>query len=58
MQIHGLLPELPEMCVYNSCDADRLLELLEKGELAGNLKKEAEKMTVDDNPLLILHKFK
>lgn len=58
MQIHGLLPELPEMCVYNSCDADRLLELLEKGELAGNLKKEAEKMTADDNPLLILHKFK
>lgn len=58
MQIHGLLPELPEMCVYNSCDADRLLELLEKGKLAGSLKQEAEKMTADDNPLLILHKFK
>lgn len=58
MQIHGILPELPGMCVYNSCDAGRLLDLLEEGKLAGRLKQEAEKMTVDDNPLLILHKFK
>ena len=44
--------------VFDSWDTDRLLDMLEKGKLTGNLKKVAEKMTVDDNPLLILYKFK
>lgn len=43
---------------FDSWDTDRLLDMLEKGKLTGNLKKVAEKMTVDDNPLLILYKFK
>lgn len=54
----GVLPELPENCNFDAWDADRLLDMLEKGKLAGNLKKAAEKMTIDDNPLVILYKFK
>lgn len=58
MRVKCMLPELPEKCVIDSWDADRLLDMLEKGKLAGNLKKAAEKMTIDDNPLIILYKFK
>lgn len=58
MRMGGVLSALPEKCVFDSWDTDRLLDMLEKGKLTGNLKKVAEKMTVDDNPLLILYKFK
>lgn len=58
MRTTGLLSALPEHSVFNAIDADRLQDALEKGKLAGNLKKVAEKMTVDDNPLLILYTFK
>lgn len=58
LMFKGLLPELPEKCVYDSWDAERLMDMLEKGMLAGKMKSEAEKVSADDNPLLILYKFK
>lgn len=58
LMFDGLLPELPEKCVYDSWDAERLMDMLEKGMLAGKMKSEAEKVSADDNPLLILYKFK
>lgn len=58
LMFNGLLPELPEKCVYDSWDAERLMDMLEKGMLAGKMKSEAEKVSADDNPLLILYKFK
>ena len=38
--------------------AERLVEALEKGELCGKLKEVAQTLTYDDNPVLMLVRYK
>ena len=38
--------------------AERLVEALEKGELSGKLKEVAQTLTYDDNPVLMLLRYK
>ncbi len=52
---HSILPANTMRFCYSS---SYLLEKLEKGELKGKLKEVAEKLDVEDNPVLVLVKFK
>lgn len=50
--------ELPYNCTSANFQPDRLKQMNEQGRLKGRLKELAEEMQEDDNPLLILYKFK
>ena len=50
--------ELPYNCTAANFQPDRLKKMNEQGRLRGALKELAEDMQEDDNPLLILYKFK
>lgn len=52
---YSILPANTMRFCYSS---SYLLEKLEKGELKGKLKEVAEKLDVEDNPVLVLVKFK
>ena len=63
VSVRGLLPScangvFPTHTVAFQYGAGYLLEKLKKGELKGKLKEVAEKLDVEDNPVLVLVKFK
>lgn len=50
--------DLPENCARRSLSAEMLVELYQKGKLTGKLKMVASRLKEDDNPVLMLVKFK
>lgn len=50
--------ELPYNCTSANFQPERLKEMNKNGRLKGRLKELAEEMQEDDNPLLILYKYK
>ena len=63
VSVRGVSPScgggvFPAHTVVFQYGASYLLEKLEKGELKGKLKEVAEKLDVEDNPVLVLVKFK
>lgn len=50
--------ELPYNCTSANFQPDRLKQMNEQGRLKGQLKELAEEMQEDDNPLIVLYKFK
>ncbi len=63
LSLRGGLPRssysiLPANTMRFRYSSSYLLEKLEKGELKGKLKEVAEKLDVEDNPVLVLVKFK
>ena len=52
------MADLPENYARRSLSPEMLTELYQKGELTGKLKEAASKLKADDNPVLMLAKFK
>lgn len=58
--VNADFPSNNESALYKNSffQADKLIEALEKGKLSGKLKEIAEKLSPDDNPVLVKVKFK
>lgn len=57
-RMSGNLHTLPDNCLLQNYPAHFLMELNEKGALKGELKEIASKLNEDDNPVLMLAKFR
>lgn len=57
-RLSGNLHVLPKNCAMQAYPADFLIEQYQAGKLSGKLKEIASKLKEEDNPVLILAKFK